>query len=975
MGGKTTRTTADKVAGFQLNDATYGVVTTVCFGTAKIAGNLIDYFDFTAIPHTETTRTGKGGGGKTESTTYTYTGSVIVGLAEGPCNGIGKIWVGTDVYSSLSGYGFTLIAGTSGQAPWSYILGKYPTRALPYDSLAYVVNPATNLGNDGTLPTLNFEYKGLLTDSMSTGDTIDVNPADVIKHIIFDSRNGIGFGNGTLDTESWQRYHDFCQAADLLISAPITDTTKAYTLINNICEMTNTYIVCSQNKLKFIPQCDDTLSAHGATYTPYTTPLYDLTEEDFIKNKDGQMVVFERADNSEAYNHITVSFTNRLNSYEEETAEYKVDADINKRGIRSKSTTDLTSFIYTKARAEYLAQLEAMEELYSRNTYSFKLGWAHCLLEPGDFVTILDPAIKATKIPVVITSVKEDSTGTISFTAKGRPPGIYSPAIYDTHEADRGSINYQVDPGDINPPVIFEVPADLTGGDSLQAWIAVSGKNVNWGGAEIWISFDNMTYSYVGDAKRSRHGTLINALPDGADIDTTNTLSVDLSLALGALANATQDDVDNLRTLCYVDGEIIAYKDATLTAANKYDLTYLKRALYSTTSSAHAAGSQFARLDSSIFKYDFDEKYVGRTIYLKFLSFNIYRASVKDISTVTPVTYTLKYAPAPDIDTYYCYQNFRQIEHVWRVSGNAVAVEIRKLDSSNPLWDTGKVVNTMVPGNNYTDTGINLGISHYGIKAISANGSYSKNMVTSIINVSYIPSSNFVIALNEFDNLDGTLEECYIENNIIYMQFADFWCTAAEENTTEDYWCTTDEEVSGQDYWNLPVVALAAYTTQIKDIQKILTSIVAVSDLISTANCTVYWRYGNTQAELEAKEFSKFVSGSYTFRYHQWKITMTNGSTVESFSKFSISIDTPDRELKYPNTKITQLLITDAAAGVRVTYDEAFTVRPIITGTVLNSDAYIVVAESYPAYCIIKAKSDYSNQYITGEITLRIIGY
>ena len=83
MGGKTVRTSEKQVAGFQINSATYGLPVPVVLGTARISGTVIDYYDFTAIPHTETQRTGKGGGGKTVNTSYTYTAAVLLGLAEG----------------------------------------------------------------------------------------------------------------------------------------------------------------------------------------------------------------------------------------------------------------------------------------------------------------------------------------------------------------------------------------------------------------------------------------------------------------------------------------------------------------------------------------------------------------------------------------------------------------------------------------------------------------------------------------------------------------------------------------------------------------------------------------------------------------------------------------------------------------------------------------------------------------------------
>ena len=70
----------------------------------------------------------------------------------------------------------------------------------------------------------------------------------------------------------------------------------------------------------------------------------------------------------------------------------------------------------------------------------------------------------------------------------------------------------------------------------------------------------------------SRMGALTAQLVSSADPDTTHTLAVDLTQSSGILNSGTQSDCDNFRTLCYVDGELISYEDATLTGSFKYDL-------------------------------------------------------------------------------------------------------------------------------------------------------------------------------------------------------------------------------------------------------------------------------------------------------------------------------------------------------------------------------------------------------------------
>jgi hypothetical protein len=670
FGTKTIRNEETQVAGFQINSATYGATVPLVLGTSRISGNVIDWYDFTAIPHTETQRTGKGGGTKVQNTTYTYTAAVLIGLAEGPAGGIGKVWADDDVYDNLAALNLTLFSGQYGQSPWANTQTKHPEKALPYSGLAYVAG-VVDLGSGGGLPNLNFEYRGLLRES---GDGIDVNPADAIRYIIFDELNGVGFGLGNIDAASWQRFRDFCTAADLLVTLPLTEAKKAYEIINDICKATNTTVFWSQNRLKLVPRCDERLSRNGATFEPDQAPLYDLTADDFQDSGDGALVTFEREDNAEAYNHVTVEFLNRANAYEKETAEAKVQVDINRRGLRSMPTVSLP-YLHTKERAEYVAFLLVMDSLYGRNRYRFRLGWSHCLLEPGDFVTIREDSIGSDKIPVIIESIEEDVQGYLEVVAKGKPPGIYSPGRYDAHQADRPVIDYNVPPGDTTATV-FDAPAELaTGG--LETWIAASGGEA-WGECAVWASDTGDQYRAIGAVGGpSRHGVLTAALPSGASIDTANALKVKL-LGGDQLLGGTQQDARNLNTLCWVDGELIAYATATLTGAKQYSLSYLVRGVYNTPITAHAAGSKFVRLDPELLKIPFSADQIGKELYLKFTSRNIYGVAEQSLAEVEAVRHTLAAQTPPNSKTLSVVEQTYTNNAGVRITGLLVTFEVPK---------------------------------------------------------------------------------------------------------------------------------------------------------------------------------------------------------------------------------------------------------------------------------------------------------
>jgi hypothetical protein len=212
---------------------------------------------------------------------------------------------------------------------------------------------------------------------------------------------------------------------------------------------------------------------------------------------------------------------------------------------------------------------------------------------------------------------------------------------YDVQSATRNSVNFNIKPGNVNPPVVFEPSDALAGG--LIVWIGASGGK-NCGGCHIWVSEDNFTYKILGEISNpARQGILTSPLAVSAvDPDKVNTLSVDLSMSDGTLSSGTLEDADSLNTLCFVDGELISYETATLTAKNKYDLNYLRRGAYDTAITSHNANTQFMRIDKdTLFSYPFSRGIVLRilTIILVLIPFYIlkhkgYRYYTKFINTV-----------------------------------------------------------------------------------------------------------------------------------------------------------------------------------------------------------------------------------------------------------------------------------------------------------------------------------------------------
>jgi len=403
------------------------------------------------------------------------------------------------------------------------------------------------------------------------------------------------------------------------------------------------------------------------TYTPNTTVLYSFGEDDFVIQESSvgtnlgvnpggpalrqgagpitggftdDPVHIVRSTPADADNMIEVECLDRANSYNTTIVEAFDQASIDLYGVRRNTSLKANAIVDATYAGPIAAQLLLQRSLYFRNTYTFQLGWKYCLLEPMDLVQITDARLGATALTVRVTAVEEDDEGTLAITAEDYFGG-YSTAVLYPKGASAGYVpNYNAAPGSINPPLIFEPPAGLLSGD-LEIWIGLSG-GPNWGSAQVWISSDGSSYALAGtvDAPATQ-GVSTADLPPNSSPDTVDTLAVDLTESRGSLISVSPTDAQNLATLSYLGGELLAYQTATLTGTSQYDLTTLYRGAYGTAIVDHASGSQFALLNGAIGHFPYPANLIGQTIYLKFVSLNIVGGGIQDLASVPAYSYAI----------------------------------------------------------------------------------------------------------------------------------------------------------------------------------------------------------------------------------------------------------------------------------------------------------------------------------------------
>lgn len=700
MGGKSSTITSaeERILSLQVQQSSQGLTLPVIYGRTRVAGNLIWYGDFVTIEHKTTTRQGgKGGGGVTqEDIKYTYEAAVMLALCEGEIQGVGRIWRDKEKFDSLAQLRLTLMRGGDEQPLWTHLQqAKHQDQALNYSGTAYLCSPNYELTKSAQIYQHNFEVIGKLGYS---GNIPDANPREIVLDLLTNQRYGCGFPSQNIgDTD---RYSNYCRAVGIFLSPAYTEQGEAQRNISELLEQTNSAAVFSQGRLKIIPYGDGSYSGNGAVYVADNKAVYDLTDDDFIVSGAQDPVKVERKTNADAFNQIQVEYLDRDNDYNVAIAEVKDQANIEQYGLRPKDAVKMHGICNAKV-AQKVAQQLLQRALYVRNEYEFKLGWKYCLLEPMDIVTLTDAGLGLNKTPVRITEIEEDEEGVLSVKAEDYPVGVYTVSEYPTQPSLGYSADYNVSPGNAHVPVIFEAPLQLTGGEP-QIWLATAGGDM-WGGAEVWVSTDGDSYTRVGAVNhKARFGSLTAALPNGAVFDRTNTLGVEISA--GQLTGGTEQDSRDLLTLCYVDGEFLAYANAELKGVGRYTLGNLTRGAYGSTIDAHAAGSQFARIDEALFKYAVPRNWIGRTVWVKLVSYNVFSGGIQDLAEVPAYSYTIKGAPLGQI------QNLR-LTSSWAYGKEAVIawdkldgadtydVEIYAGDSQRRLRAVDGIV-----GNSYTYT-------------------------------------------------------------------------------------------------------------------------------------------------------------------------------------------------------------------------------------------------------------------------------
>ncbi|QBQ98165.1 phage tail protein [Paraburkholderia pallida] len=629
-GGGTIRNSEVPEVALRLQGSSYGNPIPVIHGRTRVRPNLIWYGDFKAIAHTSSESAGgKGGGPDVENTTYTYTVAVAMALGAGVVSGIGRVWADKTVTTPAK-VGLTLFSGADDQQPWDYLVTKHPTEALHYPGIAYLAAGAYDLGSSASLPQHTFEVQGRGRYSEIIPDA---TPLTILSDWLTEPSFGAGFPADRIG--DMKAFDDYTVAMGLFMSPALTEANATIDLLAQMAVLTGCDWLDSDGKIHLIPLTTMPVSGNGRTFEPDLTPVYYLTDDDLLDDGDGEPIRVKRKLGTDACNQQALEFNDRDNDYNTNCITAEDRTNIDAYGERPADRVP-APWICKASIAENAAYLKMGRTLYGRNEYTFRLPPRFVLIEPGDVVTLNDAHLGMVDEPVRVTQIDNDPDGTLSVTAEEIIWGYGAPVAFGTQAALGYRVNFGQKADGVNDPVIFNAPLSLTN-EVPEVWIAAAGNASNWSGCDVWVSLDGVTYARVGSiTSPARYGAITDAIGEDAD-----RFDVDMTMSGGVLQGG---DAQMNATLSWCGGELVSFTRATLTQDSKYTLEGVLRGRVRTARAMHPVMTRFVRIDSSIFRYQVPEWFIGSAVYLKFPSRNMTGGGTQSLDEVDPYLHEIRVA-------------------------------------------------------------------------------------------------------------------------------------------------------------------------------------------------------------------------------------------------------------------------------------------------------------------------------------------
>jgi uncharacterized Zn-finger protein len=455
--------------------------------------------------------------------------------------------------------------------------------------------------------------------------------------------------------------NNWCRVNGISVAPNLDSQRSAKDFLDELFMVGNSAPVYSGSLLNVIPYDTVSGAGNGAIFTaPTAAGPINLTDKDFYCDGKTPPVKLKRKRRTSCDNVVAIEFVDRSIDYAHNIASESDQRsvtlygprkggalDTSMLGLRPASGTKSVLSLSNAVAADAIASILVKRSAAGLNHYFFTLNPEWYFLEAMDLVTLTRTDIGLNAVPVRLVSANEAPQRRLDCEAEEFIYGLDHPRVHPVTAATGSLVKTNIDPGLVNAPIIFEPPtAMLSGGATKQVWFLVSGTDPNYGGAVAYVSVDGgASYTGLGNCPAATMGVLTaDYLVSAADPDTTDTLAVDLTESDGALSSQSQPIADGFADPCYVAGasgfEIVCFTTATLTAANKYNLTtYVRRGVFGTAAIDHPLGSAFAVCGGAL-EVNLPSQWEGKTLHFKFAAYNQLGGQQNDLSKCAVYTFT-----------------------------------------------------------------------------------------------------------------------------------------------------------------------------------------------------------------------------------------------------------------------------------------------------------------------------------------------
>ena len=567
---------------------------------------------------------------RTTLTSYTYDVSFAIGLAEGECRNINRVWFNKKLAWDRSAYS----GSTPDFTPWTVTTGIF-SEQLDFASMAFYPGNFTQTPD----PTIEAE--------LGAGN---VPAYRGTCYLVFKNLQLADYGNtlplveveieGAAPSSAGAIIEDICERSGLLSDEFVVDQSLYE-------EPVRGYLVTAAGN--GINSMNPLLTAYGAIPSEHAGTVR------VVSRNTGAVATIDiddmggktRADNADTTYPLSVFRAPDVDLPREVSITfYDLDRDYQSGTQRSQRSIGNPESVvgiefpitFTADEAKKIADRALYEPYLQRITAQFSTSDQFEFLYPGDLVLI---KIANRYRPIRISRITRGANNVLEFEGfsddqvvfGGSTVGIEGVTPVNELRVTDDSVGY-----------LFNAPLISTDQKNSGYIATVDNPAAFYPGATLYYSIDDSEFNeaFVWNDKAiiGSCTTTLGSPPSTEDvIDMSSTVTVTLTKSTDTLDSVTDDELLNGANAAWVGrsdgsrGEIIQFKTATLVTPGTYTLSGLLRGRRATEheSTAHVASEKFVLLDVWA-DIDYSESDVNKSRFYKFVTNTVDPASVSSVS-------------------------------------------------------------------------------------------------------------------------------------------------------------------------------------------------------------------------------------------------------------------------------------------------------------------------------------------------------